>query len=76
MMKKMYESFTHRHIHTLEPATQLQNPPSSGQQWKPKMKKGLLSGLDLLQGPTWPSKPPAAMLMSVVHVAAPDLDEA
>jgi hypothetical protein len=36
-----------------EPATQQHGPPSSGQHWKPKMKKSSFSGLDLLKGPSW-----------------------
>lgn len=66
----------YRHRRQPEPAAQLQDLPGSEQQWKPMMKKGLLSGLDLVKGPTRPWKPLEAMLVSVVHAAAPDLDEA
>ena len=40
------------------------------------MRRCSLSGLDLLEGPLWSAMPPEAMLVSVVHAAAPAHDEA
>lgn len=40
------------------------------------MRKGLLSGLDFLKELLWFMIPPEAMLTSVFHDAAIDLDEA
>lgn len=40
------------------------------------MRKGSVSGLDLLEGPLWSVTPLEAMLVSVVHAATQDHDEA
>jgi hypothetical protein len=39
------------------------------------MRKSSMSGLDLLEGPPWSMMSPEAMLVSVVHAAAPGQDE-
>ena len=51
--------------------TQTQPPNvSSEQQWRPKMRKISFPGTDFLEGSLWPTKPPEAVLVLVVHAAA------
>lgn len=60
-----------------QPDTQPRDPP--GSVWaatKAKMRKGSLSGLDLLKGPPRFLMPLEAMLVSVVHSGTPSHDEA
>lgn len=46
------------------------------QGWQGSPGKGSFSGLDLLKGPRLSLMPPESLLVSVVHAAAPDHDEA
>lgn len=68
----VYNTLELMKMHTLtsEPAAWQQDFPGSGQQWRLKMRKGSLSGLDLLEGPLWFEMSTETMLVSMVHADA------
>lgn len=74
---RVYNSPEGRQIQNQSPNPLLYSrlPSGSGKCWRLKMRKIVLSGLDLLEGSPWSMVLMEAML-SMVHAAAPGHDEA